>query len=116
MLKLAIDENVDNRILHGLLLRMPGLDIKRVQDAGLAGVDDPNVLSWAADEGRIVVTHDKRTMIGYAYERVETGLFMPGLFAIKLYAGIGQVIEDMVMIIEGSTVDEWNGKVEYIPL
>ncbi len=41
---------------------------------------------------------------------------MPGLFAIKLYAGIGQVIEDLAMIIEGSTVDDWNGKVAYIPL
>ncbi len=41
---------------------MPDLDIKRVQDTGLAGVDDPNVLSWAADEGRIIVTHDRRTI------------------------------------------------------
>lgn len=35
MLRLATDEDFNNRILRGLLRRRPGLDIVRVQDAGL---------------------------------------------------------------------------------
>ena len=30
---------------------------------------DPEILQWAADEGRMVLTSDKKTMLGYAYAR-----------------------------------------------
>jgi len=58
------------------------LDIVRVQDAELSGADDPTLLQWAADEGRIVLTHDVSTMTKYAYERVEAGQPMPGVFEV----------------------------------
>ncbi len=34
--------------------RQPDLDLVRVQDVGLSGVDDPAVLAWAAENNRIV--------------------------------------------------------------
>lgn len=37
MLRLATDEDFNNRIVRGLLRRQPDLDILRVQGAGLAG-------------------------------------------------------------------------------
>ena len=40
MLKLLADENLDNTIVRGLLLRRAKLDIIRVQDVGLSGKDD----------------------------------------------------------------------------
>ena len=44
MLRLLSDENFNGDIVRGLLLRQPDLDILRVQDVGLSGADDPNVL------------------------------------------------------------------------
>jgi hypothetical protein len=38
--KLLTDEDFDNRILRGLLRRLPELDIVRVQDVGLGGEHD----------------------------------------------------------------------------
>jgi len=61
-MKLAADENFDNRILRGLLRRQPDLDVIRIQDTVVAGADDPAVLAWAAREGRILLTHDERTI------------------------------------------------------
>jgi predicted nuclease of predicted toxin-antitoxin system len=58
MLKFLADENFDNTIVRGLFRRHPKLDIVRVQDVGLSGKDDPTVLEWAAQEGRILLTHD----------------------------------------------------------
>jgi predicted nuclease of predicted toxin-antitoxin system len=58
MLKLAADEDFNNRIVRGLLRRAPDIDIKRVQDAGLLAADDSSVLEWAAVEGRVLLTHD----------------------------------------------------------
>ncbi len=56
MLRLVADENLDGAIVRRVLRRKPDLDIVRIQDAGLSGKDDPIVLDWAAQEGRILVT------------------------------------------------------------
>src|SRR3990167_3440315 len=66
MLRLAADENFNGDIVRGLLRRNPKLDIVRVQDGGLSGADDPSVLQWAADQGRILVTHDISTLAKHA--------------------------------------------------
>ena len=58
MLRLAADENFNNDIVRGLLRLRLELDVVRVQDVGLSGADDPTVLEWAAQEERILLTHD----------------------------------------------------------
>ncbi|MEA5602764.1 DUF5615 family PIN-like protein [Nostoc sp. UHCC 0252] len=73
MLKLLADENFDNTVVRGLFRRSPEIDILRVQDVGLSGKDDPTVLDWAAQEGRILLTHDVSTITRYAYDRVRQG-------------------------------------------
>ncbi len=50
MLRFALDEDFDNRIVRGLLRLLPTLDIVRAQDAGLIGKLDPVILEWAAAE------------------------------------------------------------------
>ena len=56
-----------------MLRRLPDLDIVRVQDVGRSGTDDPGVLAWAADTGRIIITHDVTTPSRHAWERVSAG-------------------------------------------
>lgn len=84
MLRLAADENFNNRIVRGLLHRKPDLDIVRIQDIGLSGADDQAVLEWAAQEERVLLTHDVRTITQYAYERVDADQLMPGVFEVPL--------------------------------
>ena len=62
MLRLLADENFNGDVVRGLLLRQPNLDIVCVQDVGLAGADDSDILAWAAENDRIVLTHDRATM------------------------------------------------------
>jgi len=116
MLRLAADENFNNDIVRGLLRRKPNVDIIRVQEAGLSGADDPTILEWAAREGRILLTHDVSTMTRYAYERVQAGRPMPGLFEVSRDLLIGSVIEDILLLVEYSLDDEWEGQVRYLPL
>jgi hypothetical protein len=113
---LLADEDFDNRIVRGLLRRQPDLNLVRIQDIGLSGVDDPTVLKWAAQQGRILLTHDVVTITHYAYERIEHGQSMPGVFEVKKAAPIGQAIEDILLLIECSQIGEWEGQIVYIPL
>jgi predicted nuclease of predicted toxin-antitoxin system len=82
MLRLLADENFNDDIVTGLLLLYPDLDVKRVLEVGLSGADDPVVLEWAAQSGRILLTHDARTVPVYAYERIENRLSMPGVLLV----------------------------------
>ena len=98
MLRFAVDEDFDNRIVRGLLRLLPALDIVRVQDAGLLGKRDPEVLEWAANEHRVLLTHDATTMTKHAYARVESGRPMPGLFEVGQDLPIGEAISDLMLI------------------
>src|SRR5947209_5369327 len=106
MLRLATDEDFNNRILRGLLRRKPDLDIVRVQDAGLTGKGDVEVLEWAGREGRVLFTHDVTTMRQYVDERIAAGLSMPGVFEVSQQAPIAQAIEDILLIAECSLEGE----------
>lgn len=116
MLLLVSDENFNNDIVRGLLRRKPDLDIIRVQDVGLRGADDPAVLEWAAQEGRVVLTHDAATMAHFAFERVRANQPMPGVIEVADDLPIGAVIEDVLFLSEYSEQREWEGQVIYLPL
>jgi hypothetical protein len=116
MLHFCTDENFNNNILRGLLRRNPGLDIVRIQDVGLTGSDDVTLLGWAAREGRILLTHHVKTMVGFAFERVDSGQPMPGIFEVDCDAPLGLVLEDLTLLVECSMDEEWERQVIYLPL
>ncbi len=116
MLRLLADENFNNQIIRGILRRNPDVDIVRVQDIGLIEADDPTVLEWAAQQGRVVLTHDVATMTNFAYERMQAGLAMPGLFEVNRRVSVGLAIEEILLIAECSLEGEWEGQVRFLPL
>jgi hypothetical protein len=115
MLRFAADENFNYNIVRGLLRRKSDLDIIPIQDVGLSGKDDATVLEWAAQENRILLTHDVTTITKYAYERINDGLAMPGVFEIKMNSPLGDIIEDILLLADYSYEDEWDGKIVYLP-
>lgn len=81
MLKLLTDEHVPTQLVLGLLRRESTLDVVQVRDVGLRSRPDPELLEWAAGEGRVLITYDVNIMPGFAYDRVRRGSPMPGVFA-----------------------------------
>lgn len=110
------DEDFDNRILRGLIRRLPELDILRVQDVGLGGEHDKVVLSWAAGEQRILLTHDLKTLPDFARKRISEGQPMAGVIWLAQSMPIGAAIEDILTIVEATEPEEWNNWIEYLPL
>jgi hypothetical protein len=116
VLRLAADEIFHGDTVRGLRRRAPDLDLVRVQDAGLSGADDVTVLEWAAREGRMLLSHDVRTLTRHAYARVGAGQPMPGVVEVPRTVSIGQAIEDLVLLAEASLEGELEGRVVYLPL
>jgi hypothetical protein len=120
MLRLLSDENVPGAIFRGLLRRAQEmaliLDLVRAQDEGLSQTPDPQVLEWAAEQGRVVVTYDRSTLVGDARRRISEGKPMPGVIALREGAGIGRTIEHILLVAECYTEEQMRDiAVEYLP-
>ncbi len=115
-MKFLADENFDNMIVRGLLRRNPDIDIVRVRDVGLSGEDDPTILEWAAQENRVLLTHDVATITCYAYDRLELGQSMTGVIEVTSDASIGKAIEDILLVMACSLEGELEGQIYYLPL
>jgi predicted nuclease of predicted toxin-antitoxin system len=100
MLRLASDADVHGEIIRGLRRRRPQIDLMRVQDALAEGAPDPEILAWAARENRILITNDRNTMVGFAYQRVAAGQPVPGLIVTTNAQAIGSAIGDILLITE----------------
>jgi hypothetical protein len=116
MLRLLADENFNGLIVRGLLRRTPDLEIVRIQDVGLLGADDPTILMWSAQEERVLLTHDAKTITKYAYQRVLAGQRMPGVFEVVRSISIGRAIDEILLLALASFPGEWEGQVRYLPL
>lgn len=110
------DENFNNIIVRGVRRRYPAIDLVRVQDTGLAGLEDEVILECAAVERRCVLTHDVSTVIAFASSRLQRGLSMPGVFEVPRHASLNAVIEDIILIDTCTEAEEWAGLVSFLPL
>lgn len=116
MLRMLSDEDLPGAIIRGIRQRHPDLDVVRAQEVGLMLTDDPDILEWAAREGRQLITRDRKTMTRHAYDRVAAGLPMPGVFVIPEHMPIGQAIKELELIALASESDEWKDRIEFLPL
>ena len=116
MLRLLADENFKEQIVNGLRRRIATLDIATARGAGLVGKLDPDVLGWAALEGRVLMTHDTRTMGRFAYARVEAGAPMPGVLEVPDLLPIGQAIEELALVVALVEPEEIKDRVLRLPL
>ena len=115
-MKFLADENLEQALFRGLLRQRPYLDIVRVQDIGLAGASDSYILAWAWDNQRILLTHDLRTMPRHVYERLAQGYQAAGVFVMRSDEPLQRLIQDILLIADTTTADEWHGQVFRLPL
>jgi hypothetical protein len=109
------DYDFNGEIVDGLLRREPSIDLKSGVEAELQGVPDPDVLETAANEGRVLVTHDQRTM-PFHFGQFLLRRNSPGLFIILQWMGIVAAIEELLLVWSASDGEEWTNLILYLPL
>ena len=115
-MRLLTDENFNADIVSGLRLRKPDIELIQVQEVGLDGWDDPDVLEWAAAENRITLTNDVSTMIGFAEDRLRNKQQMSGLFVARKKFTVAELIDEFLIVVECSLEGEWESQIRFIPL
>jgi hypothetical protein len=96
---LSIRFQADNDLKFGIVKavrrREPTIDFVSAQEAGLDGEGDPELLDRIAADGRVLVSHDRRTMIAHFRAHLAAGNSGPRLLIDSL---VGDVVEALVYV------------------
>jgi hypothetical protein len=116
MIRFLADADLNEGIVAGCLRREPAIDFMSANQAGLEGLSDPMVLTLAAEQRRILVSHDFHTMPRHFAEFVQAHASSPGVLLIQQYLPVREAIEELVLIWNASSAEEWQDRILKIPL
>jgi Domain of unknown function (DUF5615) len=108
------DADLRQAIVAGVIRRKPNLDFQSANEAGLEGIKDSEVLAIAARNGRVLVTHDRKTM------PTEFGHFIisqtsSGVLVLSQNLPISEAIDAIILVWEASIAEEWMNQIMTFP-
>jgi len=109
------DADLNEDIVLGLSRLEPQIDFQAASEAGVRGLSDLEVLSCAAGDNRILVSHDRRTMPKHFAAFVKNST-SPGVFIIGQNVSVRTAINELLLIWSCSEIDEWANLLVDIPL
>jgi len=107
MIPLLTDENVRASIIRALLQERPGLNLVRVDEVGLRATDDRKILAWAAERGRVLLTHDRKTITHHAYQRVRNHEEIAGVIVLDDRAPPDDLVPEILRALEGGPAEQF---------
>lgn len=114
-IKFLADENLRRAIVLGVRRRERSADFVQAFEVGAAGKDDVTLLRIAAQQGRILVSHDLRTVPRH-FRHFVAGQASPGVILIPQKLALSAAIEDLVTISLASGAEEWVNQIRFLPL
>ena len=114
-IRFQADADLNEDIVKGVIRREPGVDFQTAVAAGLRGLSDGEVLALASAQGRILVSHDRKTMPRNFAEFTRSKA-SPGLFLISQKTELLAAIEGLLLVWTASEAEDWTNKIFTIPL
>ena len=109
------DADLNEILVKALLRREPGIDIQTARAAGLAGLSDREVLAMAARSGRLLLTHDRKTMPRHFAEFLASQS-SAGVLIVPQKLPAPQVVDDLTLVWMASEAEEWIDRIFSLPL
>ncbi|MEH1929690.1 DUF5615 family PIN-like protein [Nostoc sp.] len=109
------DADLNQAIVTGVLQQEPTIDFQTALAAGLEGVKDSEVLAIAAQQRRILVSHDRKTMPSEFAEFI-TSNHSAGVIIISQKLPVEVAIEELLIIWAVSNAEEWIDRIAKLPL
>ena len=109
------DADLNQIILLATIRREPAIYFQTAIAASLCCIADLEVLARAANDGRVLVTHDRKTMPRHFSEFIsrETS---PGLIVIPQSLSVAAVVDDLILIWSATEAEEWVNRIGILPL
>jgi hypothetical protein len=115
-LRIRFQADADLRvpIIKGLKRREPSIDFMTAYAAGLAGLDDPAVLSLTASNGRLLVSHDVSTLPEEFSRFIQTQT-SPGVILISQELSYREAIEGLLRVWSNTEAQDWKNVLSFLP-
>src|ERR1700720_14287 len=113
-IRFQADTDLNEDILLGLARLEPEIDLQTASEGGLRGLSDPEVLSRAATDNRILVSHDRRTMPKHFAAFILNDP-SPGVFLIGQNVSLRTAIDELLLIWSCSQLEEWMNLIVDVP-
>jgi hypothetical protein len=110
------DADLNKAIISGVLRREPAIDFLTAHVAGLRKMKDAEVLGLAAEQHRVLVSHDVGTMPAHFRAFRDAGKGSSGVFLIAQSLQVGTAIEELLLIWLASEASDWENRLEWLPL
>jgi hypothetical protein len=111
---LYLDVHVPASITRGLVLR--GVDVLTAQIDGTTEWTDPDLLDRATELGRVLFSQDE-DLLAEATKRQRSGQHFGGvIYTHQLGITIGKAIDDLEILAQAGTLEDFADRVEYLPL
>jgi len=110
------DADLNRAIVSGIVRREPSIDFLTARAGGLRGMNDPAVLALAAEQERVLVSHDVGTMPAHFRAFRSAGKHSSGVFLTPQSLDVGTAIDQLLLIWLASEAAEWENRLEWLPL
>lgn len=112
--RLLADADLKAAIGAGVVRRNSNIDFKRAEDVPLEGLEDPNVLAVAAQEGRVLVSHDVSTMPNHLRAMVAK-TNSPGVILIPQRLPVAEAIDLLLLVCEAAEPEDLENGICLLP-
>jgi hypothetical protein len=114
-LRFQADADLNANIRRAVARHERAIDFRSAVAAGLAFRPDEEVLRIAADDGRLLVTHDQRTMPTAFGEFVLTRT-SPGALIVPQRLAVEDAAEELVLLWLTNDPQDWRDRIAWLPL
>lgn len=117
-LQYLLDENVDPTYKAQLHRRNPNIVMWVVGEPSVPprGTLDPEILLWCEEHNFLLVTNNRTSMPVHLADHIAEGRHVPGIFILNPKLSMGQNIDELILIAEGSFDDEYQDQIVNLPL
>lgn len=112
--RLLADADLNLAIVTGVVRRNAEIDFKRAEAVPLEGLNDLAVLTAAAQERRVLVSHDVSSIPGHVHEFVREHA-SPGVIVIPQDVSIASAIDSVLLICEACDPRDLENRVCLVP-
>ncbi len=95
MINFVADEGFDGPIIAGVRRRHRQVQIQTIQELGMSGATDPEILEWATERNLVVLSRDVNTMKAYGEDRLRRKLPLTGLLLVHDWMSRGVIIDQI---------------------
>jgi hypothetical protein len=108
------DANFNGGVINGLIRKDPRIDFRTSHSMGLAGLPDEKVLLAAAEDDRILLTHDVKTMPAH-FGRFLMRRESAGVLIFPQSVSIAETIESLLLVWAASEHEDYRNRIVIFP-